>query len=124
MLPDDASACLKLLAFLASAKHADKQRFFAVPVQAVLSAEEWEAYTAVISRPRDLGTIQKNLEESPNSYSTPADFVADVNMCFDNAIQFNQTRYPHVASIATQIKKVRETACAVIVWLKCSALRP
>jgi hypothetical protein len=118
MLPDDAAACLKLLAFLASAKHVDKQRFFAVPVQAVLSTEEWDAYTAVISRPRDLGTIQKTLEESPESYGTPEAFVADVNLCFDNAILFNQTRYPHVATIATQIKKVERLHS----WPRCDPL--
>lgn len=106
MLPNEAAACLKLLGFLASSKHVDKQRFFAVPVQAVLTPEEWDAYTAVVTQPRDLGTIQKSLEDSADSYATPAEFVADVNLCFDNAIMFNQSRYPHIATIATQIKKV------------------
>jgi hypothetical protein len=96
--------CRKVLDNICSAKNSEKSKYFLVPVATVLDPQELAVYRSEISEPRDLGTIGVDLDA--NKYRSASAFLDDINLCLDNAIAFNKTRYVHVANSATALKKV------------------
>lgn len=58
---------------------------FRLPVDPVKDGAD--RYFEIIKKPMDLGTMKKKLDE--NQYTDPKEFVADVHLICDNAIQFN-----------------------------------
>ena len=58
-------------------------------------------YFEVIKEPRDLGTIQKNIQSS--KYSSWEEWEKDITLVFDNAIQYNGSKSP-ISSAAEAMK--------------------
>jgi hypothetical protein len=55
-------------------------------------------YAKIVTRPMDLGTIERNLLR--NKYQTTADWYADALLVFDNAISYHQNRNPFWMMVA------------------------
>ena len=104
MQPAEYTACKKILNLILSSKYSEKSKFFLVPVVSVLDPVEVPIYLNEIKNPRDLGTIREQLEGLQH-YQSAASFIEDVNLCFDNAIAYNASRYTHIADIATSLKR-------------------
>ena len=104
MQPAERERCRKVLDSLCSAKNNEKSKYFLVPVATVLDPQELAIYKSEIPEPRDLGTIGLDLDS--NKYRSASAFVDDINLCLDNAVTFNKTRYIHVANSAAALKKV------------------
>ncbi|CAK7262550.1 transcription initiation at TATA-containing promoter protein [Sporothrix epigloea] len=47
----------------------------------------WDAYTARVARPVDIGLLERNLRE--NLYATHSDFISDLFLIFENSVSFN-----------------------------------
>ncbi|KAK8889527.1 hypothetical protein M9Y10_034276 [Tritrichomonas musculus] len=58
---------------------------FRAPVDPIRDGAE--RYFEIIKKPMDFGTMRKKLNE--NQYTDPKEFVADVHLICNNAIQFN-----------------------------------
>ena len=101
----DLKWCQKLLITLGSARNRNKSMFFNGPVIEALPPGDWEVYKSVVAQPKDLRTMSEDL--AAGKYSSVDDFIADAVLCFDNAVLFNKQRFPHVASAAESLKKVR-----------------
>jgi len=67
-------------------------------------------YFDIIKNPMDLGTIQKKLEKG---YHSLKDFQSDVNLCFDNAMTYNQVDTV-VYNMAKEMKTKFEEDCKKI----------
>lgn len=104
MQPAEFTACKKILNLILSSKYSEKSKFFLVPVVSVLDPSEVPVYLNEIKNPRDLGTIREQLEGQQH-YQSASSFIDDVNLCFDNAIAYNSSRYTHIADIAVSLKR-------------------
>ena len=111
----DTKWCHNLLKTLQNSRNRDKCVFFLVPVASVLEPADLALYESIVSTPKDLGTMEADL--NANKYSSAEEFIADAIACFDNAILFNKSRNPHVAGAAESLKKV--TKCLLL--LPCDA---
>lgn len=47
----------------------------------------WDAYTARVAKPVDIGLLERNLRE--NLYATHSDFINDLFLIFENSVSFN-----------------------------------
>ncbi|CAK7214683.1 transcription initiation at TATA-containing promoter protein [Sporothrix bragantina] len=47
----------------------------------------WDAYTARVAKPVDIGMLERNLRE--NAYATHGEFVSDLFLIFENSVSFN-----------------------------------
>ncbi|CAK7199918.1 transcription initiation at TATA-containing promoter protein [Sporothrix eucalyptigena] len=47
----------------------------------------WDAYTARVAKPVDIGLLERNLRES--SYATHGEFINDLFLIFENSVSFN-----------------------------------
>ena len=65
-----------------------------------------ERYFDIITNPMDFGTMRKKLNE--NQYTDPKEFVADVHLICDNAIQFNGENSMYAFMAADISKKIDE----------------
>lgn len=76
---------------------------FLVPVNTDITP----GYLDVIKHPMDLGTIENKL--ATNKYHSAKEFVADVNLVWENAIQFNSDRKDNV--IVLEMAKELRAKC-------------
>jgi hypothetical protein len=103
--PADLAWGVKLLDVLVNSRNYNRAKFFLAPVITALAPEEWKDYRKEIANPKDLGTIRTDLEAN-TVYATVDALVNDVNLCFENSIVYNTSRYPQVAEAAAGLKKV------------------
>ena len=96
--------CLLILNSLLSDKYSDKIKYFLLPVKETIEDNEWQLYQSIIKSPRDINSILKNIQS--NKYSSISSFSKDVELCFENAIKYNKTRYKHVYQAAVLLLKV------------------
>ena len=47
----------------------------------------WDAYTARVAKPVDIGMLERNLRE--NAYATHGEFISDLFLIFENSVLFN-----------------------------------
>ncbi|CAK7264335.1 transcription initiation at TATA-containing promoter protein [Sporothrix epigloea] len=47
----------------------------------------WDAYTARVTKPVDIGLLERNLRE--NLYASHGDFISDLFLIFENSVSFN-----------------------------------
>ncbi|CAK7236411.1 transcription initiation at TATA-containing promoter protein [Sporothrix curviconia] len=47
----------------------------------------WDAYTARVAKPVDIGMLERNLRE--NAYATHGEFISDLFLIFENSVSFN-----------------------------------
>ncbi|ERS97578.1 hypothetical protein HMPREF1624_05749 [Sporothrix schenckii ATCC 58251] len=47
----------------------------------------WDAYTARVAKPVDIGLLERNLRE--NAYATHGEFTSDLFLIFENSVSFN-----------------------------------
>lgn len=93
--PDTKRVLLDMLALLQSE---DSDEIFARPV----NPDDAPGYGLLVKRPMDLGTVRTKLQN--RLYAGPADLVADVRLCFDNCLAYNEPS----SYYAGEAKRLRE----------------
>lgn len=95
-------ACRDSLSVLTSEEHGNKNYLFMVPVDTTYIPD----YTAIITRPMDLGTIKKKLES--DQYKSQQSFWEDVDLVFSNAQLYHKNRKEtqHVVKFAKDMMKL------------------
>jgi hypothetical protein len=96
--------CLEILETIKSPQYNDRVFYFVPPIRDVFDDTGWAEYTSEIEYPRDLTSIEQNLQS--DSYASLSAFCKDVDLCFENAKRFNKTRYKHVSDAAAAMQKV------------------
>jgi hypothetical protein len=79
--PDTKRELLDMLTLLQSE---DRGEIFARPV----NLDDAPGYGLLVKRPMDLGSVRTKLQN--RLYAGPADLVADVRLCFDNCLAYNE----------------------------------
>jgi hypothetical protein len=79
--PDTKRILLDMLALL---QNEDSDEIFARPV----NPDDAPGYGLLVPRPMDLGTVRTKLQN--RLYAGAADLVADVRLCFDNCLAYNE----------------------------------
>ena len=72
-------------------------------IDALDPGESKDEYRRIVKQPMDLKTLESNVKNK--RYETPKDFYRDFRLIFENAILFNESRYPLLAAIASYLLK-------------------
>ncbi|PSR90897.1 hypothetical protein BD289DRAFT_481439 [Coniella lustricola] len=76
---------------------------YSTPFLTKVSKRDAPDYYSVIKQPMDLGTMTKKLKQL--QYKSKADFVADLNLIWDNCLRYNQNLSNHLPRLANGMRR-------------------